>query len=420
MRQTLVEKIISNKIGRKVKAGEFGVFPVDMTMASDTTAPHVIRSFHEMGGTKVHDCDGSVLIIDHAAPAPNERIANLHKMMRKFADEQNCILYESGRGICHHVMMEEQHVKPGMFVVGADSHSCTYGAMGAFGTGMGSTDLAAIWLTGKTWLRVPTTIKVILDGELADGVTTKDVTIALVGKLGIAGATYQVIEFDGPFIENLSFSARIPFANMSVEMGAKGGIVVPHGLRNALVKNGYPDYDFDFDYPDDGATYSQTIHFDVSHLGPQLSEPGKPDQVISATSIEGKKIDIAFVGTCTNGSLEDLRTVAHILKGQSLARGVRLMISPASRQVLDHAIEDGTLLTLSRAGATILPSGCGPCVGTHLGVPGDGEVVISAANRNFTGRMGNPKASVYLASPVTVARSAIKGYITGPAEVLNG
>lgn len=410
MGQTISEKIISNHVGHKVYAGELVISKVDGAMASDTTGPLTIKAFREMGGKKVFDPDKCALIIDHAAPSPNERIANLHKMMRDFAKEQGMRLFEIGEGICHQVMVENQYVKPGDIFIGADSHTPTYGALNAFACGVGSTDLAATMMTGKIWLKVPETIKINCSGKLKKGVTAKDLILFLVGKVTVSGATYQAIEFTGEAFEGLSLASRMTIANMSSEMGAKTGIVHPKGLKL--------DFDFEPITPDSDASYVKTFDFDVSGLEPQISAPESPDNVHNISNYEGTKINYAFIGTCCNGRLEDLDIAAKILKGRKIHPDVRMVIAPASQSVLLDAIGNGTMTTLIEAGASLITSGCGPCVGTHQGVPADGEVVISAANRNFRGRMGNPNSNIYLGAPSTVAASALEGQITNPKKYL--
>lgn len=410
MGQTLSEKILSQHAGRRVAAGDLVLVDVDGSMASDTTAPLAMRAFTEMGGAKVHDPERSCLVIDHAAPAPNERIGNLHESMRTFAREQGMVLYDVGEGICHQLMVDNGHVRPGELFLGADSHTCSYGALGSFATGVGSTDLAAVWRTGKTWLKVPQTIKVEVRGQLKPGVQAKDLTLFLVGKIGIAGATYQAIEFCGSGVEQLELGGRFTLANMAIEMGAKVGLVHPAGLSLP--------YDFRPLLPDEDARYVRHLVYDVEDLGPQVSAPGSPDDVHALERYVGTPISYAFIGSCVNGRLEDLHTAARVLRDAHIAPGVRLVIAPASRDIFLSALEDGTVASLTRAGATFLPSGCGPCVGTHAGVPGDGETVISTANRNFTGRMGNPRARVFLGAPSSVAAAARTGRITDPAPFL--
>ena len=409
-RGTMAERILSRKVGRQVWAGEFVVAAVDGAMASDVTGPQAIKSFEALGDGPLFDPERVSLVIDHAAPAPNERVAALHQRLRRFAEEKGCHLYEVGEGICHQLMIEDRRVRPGELFIGADSHSCTYGAVAAFGTGVGSTDLAAIMHTGKTWLRVPETIRVEVEGALPKNCSAKDLTLYIVGTVGLAGATYQALEYHGEAIEAMSLDSRMTLANMTVEMGGKVGLVSPRGLRGydeVLADGGLEAL-----LPSADARYHRTLNIDAGALTPQISLPSSPDRVRPLAALPaGKKISYGFIGTCANGRLEDLREAARILAGQRLARGVRLLIAPASKQVFKEALLDGTAITLMEAGATFIASGCGPCVGTHQGVPGQGEVVISTANRNFPGRMGNRGAEVYLASPAMVAASVLKGEI---------
>ncbi|MBX3060030.1 MAG: 3-isopropylmalate dehydratase large subunit [Anaerolineae bacterium] len=406
MGQTISEKIISRHAGQSVYAGDIAIVQVDGVMATDATAPLAIRAFRAMNGRTPWDNQRVSLVIDHAAPAPTETVANLHKLMRDFAAEMGCRLYDIGEGICHQLMVENEHVRPGDLFLGADSHTPTYGALNAFGVGVGSTDLAAAMLTGQTWLKVPQTIKIALHGRLPANVTAKDVILFLVRQVGADGANYRAVEFTGEAVAGLSLASRMVLANMSAEMGAKAGLVDPTGLDLW--------YPFTPTLPDPDAVYERELSFDVSNLRPQISKPHAPDNVVDIDEVKGTKIQYAFIGSCTNTRLEDLQAAAQVLKGKKLGNGARLIIAPASKRVFNEALHDGTVATLSEAGATFITSGCGPCVGSHLGVPGDGEVVISSANRNFPGRMGNPKANIYLASPAVVAASALAGEITEP------
>jgi 3-isopropylmalate/(R)-2-methylmalate dehydratase large subunit len=406
MAQTIAEKIISRHAGKSVHQGEIAIVKVDGTMASDTTAPLTIKAFESMGGKQVWDPSRCFLVIDHAAPAPNERIANLHIIMREFAREQQCTLFEAGTGICHQLMVEKDIVRPGHLFIGADSHTCTYGAVDALGAGVGSTDLAAVWLTGKIWLKVPQSIKVELNGRLTPGIQGKDVILSVLKKTGIAGATYQAMEFCGDSLIDLPLADRMTIANMAIEAGAKTCFVHPAGLDLP--------YPHEPDLPDPNAVYSQTLSFEAADIQPMVSRPHSPDAAVSVEDEAGQKISYAFIGTCVNGRLEDLRAAAAILKAKKVHPDVRLVIGPASRQIFQDAIKDGTAEILTAAGATFIAPGCGPCVGTHNGVPGDDEVVISTGNRNFKGRMGNPNAKIYLAAPTTVAASAIEGEIANP------
>lgn len=412
MNLTIAEKILSRAAGRCVRAGDIAIVRVDSAMATDATAPLAIQAFWEMGGERVWDAKRVALVLDHAAPAPNERVGNLHVMIRRFAREQGCHFYDVGEGICHQLMVERGHVRPGDVFLGADSHTPTYGALNAFGVGVGSTDLAGVWLTGKTWLKVPPTIRVELNGALPPGVTAKDLVLHLIRHIGIEGANYQCVEFTGEAVALLKLSPRMTLANMSSEMGAKAGIVDPIGLRLP--------YDFEPVFADAHADYVRRLRFDVSDLTPCVALPHSPENVVPLAQVKGVKINAGFIGSCTNARLDDLQQAAAVLRGHRLAPGVRLIIAPASRAVFNAALRDGTIAALIEAGATFISPGCGPCVGTHDGVPGDGEVVIASTNRNFQGRMGNAKAAIYLASPAVVAASVVMGEICEPGDVLSG
>ncbi|ABU59566.1 3-isopropylmalate dehydratase large subunit [Roseiflexus castenholzii] len=410
MGQTIAEKVVSHHAGRQVMANEIAIVAIDGAMATDATAPLAIKAFREMGGVRLWDPSRVVLVIDHAAPAPNEQVSNLHALMRAFGREMGCVLYDVGEGICHQLMVEYDHVRPGQIILGADSHTPTYGALGAFAMGVGSTDLAAAWLTGKTWLKTPASIKIVLDGTLRTGVSAKDLVLFLVRQIGADGARYQAVEFTGSAIRSLSLASRMTLANMTAEMGALTAFVDLQGLDLP--------YRFDPIHPDPDAVYSVVYSFNVDHLLPQVAIPHAPSNVVPIDEVAGTPIQMAFIGSCTNSRLEDLRAAAAVLQGRKLAPGVRLIIAPASRQVFMMALQDGTIATLTESGATFITAGCGPCVGTHQGIPGNGENVITSTNRNFRGRMGNPHASIYLASPAVVAASALRGVITDPADVL--
>lgn len=407
MGRTLAEQIIAAHASRPVAPGDLVVAAVDAAMASDTTAPLAIRAFEAMGGRTPCAPQRTVFVIDHAAPAPNERIANLHGMMRAFARSHGVHLFDAGEGICHQLMVEHGFVRPGGLVVGADSHTCTYGALGAMGVGVGSTDFAAVMRTGKIWLRVPASIRVTVAGALAPGVSGKDLILAVLARLGTDGATYRALEIGGPAVAALPLSDRLTLANMAIEAGAKTGFVETAGL--ALPADFPPA-----PQPDPDAVYERTIALDAARLGPLVSRPHAPDAARPVDELVGRPIDAAFIGTCVNGRIEDLRIAARVLAGRRVHPRTRLLVAPASRRVLLAALADGTAQALVAAGAVLLPPGCGPCVGTHNGVPGDGEAVISTGNRNFKGRMGNPRAEIYLASPATVAASAAAGAIADP------
>jgi 3-isopropylmalate/(R)-2-methylmalate dehydratase large subunit len=412
MAQSIAEKIIARHVGHPVTPGEVVVARVDGAMATDATAPLAIEAFRAMGGRSLWRADRFALVIDHAAPAPNEQVANLHRMMRDFARETGCALYDVGEGICHQLMVEHGHVRPGDLFVGADSHTPTCGALDALAIGVGSTDLAGVMCTGKTWLKVPASIRAELSGRLAPGVSAKDLALFLVGRIGAEGASYQALELGGPAVAGLSLAGRMTLANMAAEMGAKAAVVDPAGL--ALPEPFAPVL------PDPDAAYSRVLHVDVSELRPQVSLPHAPEQVVALDAVLGRRVDLAFIGSCTSSRLEDLHAAAAVLRGRRIAAHVRLLVAPGSRRVLADALRDNTIADLIAAGATLLTPGCGPCVGTHNGIPADGECVISSANRNFRGRMGNPNAEIYLSSPAVVAASALRGAIADPGEVIGG
>ena len=412
MQLTASEKILSRKAGEVLRAGDIVVAEVDGAMGTDATAPFAIKAFEGMGGGPVWSKERLALVLDHATPAPNERISALHSLMREFAEAQGVKLYEVGDGICHQLMVENGHAGPGELFVGADSHTPTIGALGTFAIGVGSTDLAAVMRTGRIWLKVPRTIRVELAGEFRPGTFPKDVILHLVGALGIAGATYEAVEFGGSAVRNLSLAGRMVLANMVAEMGAKAGLVDTTGLElpEALGGREFADHN-----ADPGAAYRRRIELDISDLGPQVAVPDLPDNVQDVREVTGTKVQMGFIGSCTNSRREDLQAAAAVLKGHTIAKGVRLIVTTASRKIFNDALADGTIQTLSEAGASFITSGCGPCVGTHQGVPGDAENVISTTNRNFRGRMGNPRSNIYLSSPAVVAASALTGEITDPA-----
>lgn len=417
MGKTLAEKILSRGAGREVSAGEVVLVDLDFMVGQDGTSPLAIKSFYEMGGKKVFDPSKIAMVIDHSSPSFNHGVSQLHAMMRKFAKETGIILYEIGEGVCHQLLPERGHVVPGDIIIGADSHTCTYGALGAFATGVGSTDLAAAMISGKTWFKVPETISIVFKGKPGKGIFAKDMVLKLAETLTADGATYKALEIKGEAIENLSMDARFTISNMAIEVGAKVGLMVPDVITLEWVKK-HSVRSFIPLYPDKDAICENEIEIDVSKLEPQVARPHRVDNVVSVSEVEGTEIQQAFLGTCTNGRLEDLAIAARILSGKRIHPDVRFIIAPASKRVLIEAIKKGFFEVLLNAGAVFVTPGCGPCVGTHNGIPSDGENVISTANRNFKGRMGNPEASIYLASPATVAASAIEGRITDPRKYL--
>jgi len=413
------EKILARASGQKeVSPGEIVEVNVDMAMVNDITGPLVIETFHKIGVKKVWDNNRIVMVLDHQVPADSAKSAELHKIMRKFAKEQNIPhFYDVGfGGVCHQVMVEKGHVRPGELIVGADSHTCTYGALGAFGTGIGSTEMAAVFATGKIWLKVQETIKINVSGEFQNFVGAKDLILNIIGQLGADGANYKAMEFDGPVIKNMNISERLTICNMAVEAGAKTGIINPDEKVMAYVKS-RTEKPIEPLKSDEDAKYEKIVDLDVSSLEPQVACPSSVDNVKPVSEVEGIPVDQAFVGSCTNGRIEDLRMAAEIVKGKKVKNGVRFIVTPASHEVYLQALREGVLETLAKAGACICNPTCGACFGGHMGLLADGETCISSSNRNFTGRMGSPKAKIYLASPATVAASALKGEITDPRRL---
>lgn len=417
MGKTIAEKILSSHAGEDARAGDIVVCHLDFAFAQDGTAPLAIKAFDKMGQKGVFDTKKIAFFIDHNAPSPSSDVSSLHRLMRDFAGKHQIRLYDVGEGICHQLVVEEGWVSAGDLVVGADSHTCTYGALNVFSTGVGSTDLAAAMASGKLWFRVPGTIKIFFKGKLLPGVYAKDLALYLTGKLGARGALYKSIELGGEVIKDLSIEARFTLSNMIMEVGAKAGIMLGDGKTKKWLAE-RSKRKIRFIEPDEDARYDKVLEFDVSRLVPQVARPHSVDNVVPVHEVEGTSIEEAFLGTCTNGRLEDLRVAGKILKDKKVHPEVRFMVAPASRRVYLDSMKEGILEILIEAGAVLLPPGCGCCVGTHQGVPSRGENVISSANRNFKGRMGNPEAFIYLASPATVAASAIRGKITDPRRYL--
>jgi methanogen homoaconitase large subunit len=406
--QTLAEKILSRHAGRPVWAGELCVVEVDHVMVVDSIAPSVLEVLQDLRAEPRYP-DRVSFVIDHAAPAVNESVAAAQRQARTYAREHGCLLFEVGRGICHQVLIEEGIVQPGKLILGSDSHSTTYGAVGAFGTGMGATDIALAAAAGRTWLKVPASLKVVLRGELGPGVGAKDLALEMIGRLGADGATYMSIEIDAG--DRFSRGERMTLANLCVEAGAKAGLVLPGGevARDYAVP--------EWLRPDPGAQYRATLEIDLAELSPRMSVPHQVDQVREVAGLRGRKVDQVFLGSCTNGRLEDLHAAAQVLRGRRVNPGTRLLVIPASSLVLEAAAEDGTLLTLLQAGAVLGTPGCGPCMGRHQGVLAPGEVCVSTSNRNFLGRMGSAEAEIYLASPAVAAACAVAGQIALPEDL---
>ena len=409
---TLAEKIISRASGQEVRAGDLAVVRVGMAMSVDSIAPSVIKVMRqELGVPHVADPKRVALFVDHVAPACNISTAEGQAEVRRFVREEGIAhFYDVGTGVCHQVMIEHGLARPGEVVVGSDSHSTSYGAIGAFGTGMGATDIALAFATGKIWLRVPESLRVDLVGSLPAGVMSKDAVLQLIGRLGIDGATYMSVEVHGA--HTLSLASRISFVCMTTELGAKAGMVA--FPRQLLDQRGMPDWLF----PDEDAVYARSETIQLDGLEPQVACPDDVDNVHPVSEVAGTRIDQVFLGTCTNGRLEDLQAAARMLRGRRISSQVRMIVIPASDTVLRDAVGDGTLATLLDAGATVGTPGCGPCIGRHMGVLAAGEACFSTGNRNFRGRMGSPEADIYIGSPLTAAATALTGVITDPREVM--
>ena len=416
----ITEKILAHASGKtKVQPGEIVDANVEMVMVHDLTGPLAVEAFKRVGVNHIWNNKKIVIILDHQVPAESVKAAELHKTMRKFAKEQNIRLYDVGKGgICHQVMPEKGHVLPGALIVGADSHTCTYGAFGAFATGIGSTEAAAVFATGKIWLKVPEAIKINVNGQFQKYVTPKDLILTIIGKLGVDGAIYKSAEFTGSTIRGMSMAGRMTLCNMAVEMGPKNGIIAPDAKTRKFLEGrvAQPLPPFDALQSDKDATYAKTVEFDVSGLEPQVACPSSVDNVKPASELNAP-VDQAFIGSCTNGRIEDLRLAAQILKGKKVKDGVRALVIPASQEVYTQALREGLTEIFTEAGAIVCGSACGPCLGGHIGLLASGETCVSTSNRNFIGRMGSPESEVYLASPATVAASAITGVITDPRAI---
>ncbi len=415
MAQTIAEKILSSHSGRDVRALDIAVCDVDFCFGQDGTSSIVIDSFKKLGVGKVFDKNKFCMVIDHSAPSPNIGVSAIHKKMRSFAKEFDLGLYDIGCGVCHQIVPQHGHVTCGDLVLGADSHTCTYGAINVFSTGVGSTDIAITLASGKNWFKVPETMKVIVKGKLPAGVYSKDIILHIANDIGSNGATYKSVEFYGEAISSLSVDARLTISNMAVEIGAKVGIMEADNkvLKWVAGRSKRPPNPV---HADIGARYVAVKEYDISGLSPQIAKPHAVDNVSNVEELIEQRIDQAFLGTCTNGRFEDLEIAAKILKRNKVNPEVKFIVAPASREIFLEASKKGLIDIFIEAGCVVVGPGCGPCVGTHNGVLADGEVAISTANRNFKGRMGNPNSFIYLASPATVAASAIKGSITDPRE----
>lgn len=417
MGQTIIEKILSSHCGHTAHTNEIVVAHLDYIMGQDGTAPLAINAFKDMDGKDVFDKEKVAFVIDHSAPSPNEGVSALHKLMREFVAEKEFRLYDIGEGVCHQLIPESGKVGPGSLVIGADSHTCTYGALNAFSTGVGSTDLAGGLISGQMWFKVPETMKFICHNTLQRGVFSKDLILYLIGDVTADGATYMSAEYVGEAITALSQEARFTIANMAIEMGAKAGLMEADDKTQAWLSK-FTKQAFTPVFADQDATYAEIREYDAAKIEPQVAKPHQVDNVVPVSEVTGKPIQQALLGTCTNGRLEDLRIAAACVSKRKIHPKVRLIVAPASRNVFLEAMSEGIIQTLVEAGAAIVTPGCGPCVGTHNGVPSDEETVISTANRNFKGRMGNSNAEIFLASPATVIASALAGEITDPRNIM--
>ena len=415
---TVSEKILAAHAGLdSVGPGEIVKARIDFAFMPALTATLAFRAMEDMGIQRVWDASKVAIVLDHIAPATNIQNASVHKECREFARHQGLKhFYDVDSGVCHQVIPEHGHVYPGMVLVGADSHTCTHGAFGAFATGIGSTDMGAAMGTGKLWFRVPETIRVQVEGALPPMVASKDVILHVAGRLGADGATYRTLEFHGSTVEEMSLSSRMTMCNMAIELGGKAGICLPDDKVDSFlagrVKKQYKPV-----LPDPDAAYASTLEVDAEGLEPLVACPHSVDNVKPAAQVEGTPINQVFIGSCTNGRLEDLETAARILKGGRVHQDVRLIVTPASREVYQSALDKGVLDTLFKAGAIVCNPSCSVCFGGNHGILAPGEVSLSTSNRNFKGRQGSPESQVYLSSPATAAASALKGAITDPREV---
>lgn len=421
MSATMAEKILASHGGlAKVRAGDIVIAKVDFAMVHDARAPNAIRMVGKMGAKSLPFAAKTAWVLDHYSPPPTLEAARGHSAMRHFAAEHGSVLYDIGDGICHQVLPEGGHLTCGDLIVGTDTHSVTYGAFNAFGTGIEGTDVSAVMATGKVWLRVPESVRVDLDGRLQPGVWAKDLTLYMLGRFGAEGLNYRAIEYVGSAVAAMEIDDRMTLANHAAELGAKAALLeaddktlvwlAAHGARPPRPVCADAD-----------AVYAERVRIDVSALAPQVARKHSVDDVVAAGDVTGQKINFALIGTCTNGRLDDIRQAAAILKGKKLAKGVRMIVTPASRQIYLAAAREGLIEALTEAGASFEAAGCGTCVGitNHL-IPGDREVVISSANRNFQGRLGNHDSDIWLGSAATVAASALTGQITDPRTVAGG
>jgi 3-isopropylmalate/(R)-2-methylmalate dehydratase large subunit len=417
MGMTLAEKILSEHAAKEVRAGEIVIVKVDLAYTQDGTGPLAVRKLQEMEFQKVYNPERTIFFLDHASPSPRFELSNDHVFLREFAQKTGSRISDVGMGISHQIAAES-YVRPGDVVIGADSHTCTGGALGAFATGVGSTDAAVAIALGKIWLRVPETIRIVVEGTLPMGVYSRDIILYLIGRIGAAGATYKALEFSGDTIENLKTAGRMTIANMAVEAGAKVGLFTSDEMtRKWLDCMGRPE-DFKRLAPDPNAIYEQTVRILAKDLKPTIACPHQVDNVKTIDEIGEVRVDQVFLGTSCNGRLEDFHIAAQILRGRRVHSKTRMIITPGSLRVYKEALKDGTIEIFVDSGALVTPPGCGGCVGLHEGVLGDGEVCLATQPRNFKGRMGSPKSFIYLGSPAIAGATAIEGKIADPRKYL--
>lgn len=424
MPQTITQKILARHAGRdQVSPGEIVICRVDLAMANDVTAPPAIKAFEAMGAGRVWDRSKVALVASHFAPAKDIASAGMLTAMRAFADAQGVEhFFDVGRGGIEHILLpEEALVLPGDIVIGADSHSCTYGALGCFSTGVGSTDLAAVWALGEIWLKVPETMKIVYSGRPGPWIVGKDLILYVISQIGDDGAAYMAMEHTGETLKHLSMDSRLTLANMAIEAGAKSGVVEPDevtlGYIAARQADTGRDRDFDVVTADPGASYARKLEVDVSALEPMVARPSLPSKAVPVSSVERRRVDQVFIGSCTNARIEDLRIAANVLGEGRLAPHVRLMVIPATQRVWRQANAEGLLDRFAAAGGTVSTPTCGACLGGHMGVLGPDEVCVSTSNRNYVGRMGHPTAEVYLANPAVAMAAAVAGEIVHPSEI---
>jgi 3-isopropylmalate/(R)-2-methylmalate dehydratase large subunit len=416
MAMTFAQKVLARKAGvDRVEVGQIVEIEPDACLSHDNTAA-IAKIFAKIGVERVKDPDKFVVVLDHTVPASEEKYALNHKEIREFVARNGIErFYDVGVGICHQVLPEKGFALPGRLILGSDSHTTTYGAFGALAAGIGRSEMAVLYATSRIWLKTPASFKMVVHGRLADPVTAKDLILHIIGSIGADGALYKSVEYTGEAIEAMSLGSRMVLSNMAIEMGAKNGVCAPDDKVYSFLED-RAETEYTPVFPDADAEYEEVLEFDAALLEPQVAAPHTVDNVTRVGDVAGTPIQQGLLGTCTNGRIEDLRLAAKILEGRKIADGVRLLVLPASQEILLDALREGLIDTFVKAGALLLNPGCGPCLGAHQGVLAPGEACISTANRNFKGRMGSPDAETYLGSPATVAASVVTGVITDPRE----